>query len=144
MQASAKRAIVIDQNDSFRQALSAFLEKRGYDVFAASEPQLCPVLLKGDCPCPDEHLCAHVIFFDPDKPKDTGLEFLKNQKKHGCRVANIAVMSASWQASEVQCFQAFGCKIFHKPVKLGKLAEWLTSCEMQMEAGIRLSELPID
>jgi len=143
MQVSAKRAIVIDQNDSFRQALSAFLEKRGYDVFEASEPQSCPVRLRHDCPCPDRRICTHVIFFDPAKPKEAGLAFLQRQKQHGCRVANIAVMSASWQAVEVQRFQACGCKVFHKPVKLGHLAEWLTSCERRAEPGIGLSDLPI-
>ncbi len=71
------------------------------------------------------------------------MQFLRSQKENGCRVTNIAVMSASWQPSEIEAVETLGGKILHKPVKLGELVAWLSYCESNSGNSTGLSSLPL-
>lgn len=141
-QSVLKRAIVIDDDKSLRTAISSILKKRGYEVHASSEPSLCPIYLDRVCPCPVEHACTNIIIIDVNLPNMTGLEFIESQKRHGCKVDNIAVMSAVWKEAELKSFESFGCKIFTKPFKMDELTNWLDECESNTEPDFKLSDLP--
>lgn len=137
-----KRAIVIDKDESFRNALSSVLEKRGYDVHAVPDPAFCPIYLNHQCSCADAHVCTNLIIIDINQPGMTGLEFIRNQKRKGCKVENIAVMSASWKESEFKQIENIGCKILNKPFKMDELRNWMDDCEKQMEPNAKLTTLP--
>lgn len=137
-----KRAIVIDDDKSLRAVISAILKKRGYEVHAYAGPIHCPIYLDHECPCPAEHACANIIITDVEMPNVRGPEFIENQKRNGCKVENIAVMSGKWEDSELEHIKRFGCKIFDKPFKIDELNRWLDECEEKTEPDFKLSDLP--
>lgn len=137
-----KRAIVIDDDQSLRTALSSILKKRGYEVHASAEPFSCPVFLDCACSCPEERACANIIITDVRLPNMSGLEFIENQRRNGCKVQNIAVMSAVWEDVEFQRFRTLGCKTLTKPFKIDELTKWLEECEKSTVPDFKLSDLP--
>ena len=104
-QSTIRRAIVIDDDKSLRTAISSILKKRGYEVHAYPEPSLCPIYLNFACHCPVEHACTNIIVIDVNLPNMAGLEFIESQRAHGCKVQNIAVMSAVWKEAELKSFE---------------------------------------
>ncbi len=141
-QSDLKRVIVIDDDESLRTAIAAILKKQGYEVHAYPEPSLCPIYLNCACHCPVEHACTNVIVIDVNLPNMIGLEFIESQKGHGCKVQNIAVMSAVWKEDELKSFESYGCKIFTKPFKMDELTNWLDDCERNTDPNFKLSDLP--
>ena len=141
-QSVLKRAIVIDDDESLRTAISALLKKRGYEVHAYPEPSMCPIYLDSACHCPVEHACTNIIVIDVNLPNMSGLEFIESQKGHGCKVHNIAVMSVVWKEAELKLFESFGCKIFTKPFKMDELTNWMDKCESNTDPNFKLSDLP--
>jgi len=141
-QSTIKRVIIIDDDNSLRTAISSILKKRGYEVYASPEPSLCPIYLNFACHCPLEHACTNIIVIDVNLPNMTGLEFIESQKGHGCKVQNIAVMSAVWKEAELKSFESLGCKIFTKPFKMDELTNWLDKCESNTDRNFKLSDLP--
>ena len=137
-----KRAVVIDDDNSLRTVISSILKKRGYEVHASPEPSSCPIYLDCDCSCPTEHACTNIIITDVDLPNMSGFEFIESQKGHGCKVQNIAVMSAVWEESELKAFQNLGCKVFTKPFKMDELTNWLDECGSNTDPNFKLSDLP--
>ena len=75
-------------------------------------------------------------------PNMTGFEFLKELQSYGCKVQNIAVMSAAFDEVQRQNIEKVGYKILEKPFKMGELNTWLNECEQQMEPHFKLSNLP--
>ncbi len=140
----SKRAIIIDNNDAFRNAIESVLLKRGYEVYALSETDWCPISLDESCPCSQDAICTNVLLLDVNKPRMTGLSFVKEQKRHGCKVPYIAVMSASWEEAEIADFERLGCRVFHKPIKMTELTDWLDVCEQGSIGDFILSELPVN
>ncbi len=136
-----KRAIVIDKDESFRKALSSVLEKRGYEVYAVPDPAFCPIYLNQECDCALAHVCTNIMIVDINQPGMKGLEFIQSQKKNRCKVKNIAIMSASWEGSELEQIESLGCKIFTKPFKRDELGIWLEDCEKQTEPDLKLTVL---
>ncbi|NIS60195.1 MAG: response regulator [Proteobacteria bacterium] len=136
------RAFVFEDNDTLRSMIGSILESRGYEVLSYSEPNLCPMSLDRECPCPHEHACADIIITDVNMPNMTGLEFLKNRKQNGCKIENRAVMSGRWTDKELDEAQRLGCQIFEKPFRFKDLSEWLDQCEERIDPKRRLSDLP--
>jgi len=137
------RAFVFEDNDTLRSMIVSILESRGYEVMSYSEPSLCPMSLDRECPCPLEHACADIIITDINMPNMTGLEFLENRKKNGCKVQNRAVMSGRWTDEELDEARGLGCQVFEKPFRFRDLFEWLDECEKKVDPKRRLSQLPI-
>ena len=102
------RAFVFEDNDALRTTISSILEKRGYEVFSYSEPLLCPVYL--DRECPHEHPCMDILITDVRMPNMTGLDFIENQRRYGCKaiVSNKAVISGAWADQELERGRARG------------------------------------
>ena len=137
-----KRALLIEDDKSLLTAITSILRKRGYEVYTATEPYFCPIYLKHECTCPEGYKCTNILITDVKMPNMTGFEFLKELKSHGCKVQNIAVMSAVREESELKYFESVGCKILGKPFKMNELAEWLDECEKKVDPTCKLSDLP--
>jgi len=66
-------------------------------------------------------------------PVETGIEFLKNRLKFGCKVKYRALMSADWTEDDLQYAEEIDCKVFHKPFGLDELLDWLEYCRKQID-----------
>ena len=71
---------------------------------------------------------------------ETGLEFIKNRLKLGCKIKFRALMSADWTESDLRYAQKIGCKVLHKPFDLEELLEWLENCQKQIDQNRVLSD----
>ncbi|ODS31231.1 MAG: two-component response regulator [Candidatus Scalindua rubra] len=136
------RAVVLDDEDVIRDLIYDILKKRGYEVYAFSEPFFCPTYLDSECPCPVEHICTTIIITDINMPNMTGLEFIEHQKGKGCKVQNVAVMSGSWTGDEIEHAKSLGCYMFNKPFKVDEIEKWLDECEKELDRNSKLSDIP--
>ncbi|MCG8606448.1 response regulator [bacterium] len=136
-----KRAIVIEDDNAVRKAISSLLQKRAYEVHEFSEPRFCPIFHNEKCLCAEKHACTNIIITDLYMPNTNGIEFLRKKEINGCKVQNVAVMSAVWQEEELEILRKLGCKILTKPFKLNVLTGWLDECENRENFQQRLSDL---
>jgi len=139
------RAFVFEDNDALRDIISSILEGREYEVLSYSEPLLCPAYLDRECPCPAGSACGDIFITDNVMPNMTGLEFIENQMRHGCRAIakNKAVISGAWTDAELERTKRLGCKTFEKPFKTRELLSWLDECEKRIDPNRSLSDLPL-
>ena len=135
---SRKRALVFEDNAVIRTTLKQVLDHMGFEVLAFAEPGFCPLHDSTKCVCPPEHSCADIIISDIDMPNVSGIEFVADQVKKGCKVKHIALMSGGWSASYLHQANALGCKTFSKPFDLRELKKWLDECEKRIEPASRL------
>jgi CheY-like chemotaxis protein len=137
------RAVVLDDDYVLRSLIDDVLKDRGYEVHGSSEPFFCPIFLDSKCPCPVETHCTTIIITDVNMPNMTGLEFIEHQKRMGCKVQHIAMMSGRWTEEEIEHAKRLGCHILEKPFKLDEIEKWLADCEKKIDPDNRLSDLPI-
>ncbi|NIO04767.1 MAG: hypothetical protein GTN74_09180 [Proteobacteria bacterium] len=139
------RAFVFEDNEALRGTISSILKSRGYEVFSYSEPLACPAYLDRECPCLEDYACGDIFITDNGMPKMTGLEFIENQLRHGCKAIekNKAVMSGAWTDSEREQGQRLRCRTFEKPFKTNELLSWLDECEKRVDPHRKLSDLPV-
>jgi DNA-binding NtrC family response regulator len=138
------RALVFDDNELICSLLWKFLEKRGYEVFTFLDPDSCPLHRTPSCNCPMDHACVDIIITDINMPNVSGLEFIEDQLKKGCKVKNIALMSGKWSDYEVEYAKRLGCQFFRKPFGLDELNEWLDGCEKKIDTNRALSNWFLD
>jgi YesN/AraC family two-component response regulator len=91
-----------------------------------------------------DHACVDIIITDVNMPNVSGLEFIKNQLKKGCKVKNIALMSGTWTDYESEYALRLGCQVFHKPFSLDELNKWLDDCEKKIDTNRDLSNWFLD
>jgi len=125
------RALVVEKDETMREAFTTFLEERGYEVIPCAEPLLCPLYLDHPCPCPEGQQCADVVIAGMESPAMTGLEFLKGQIAHGCKVGadNMAVVSNEFTREQRVQAGNQGFHVFAKPLAMQAFVEWLDECE---------------
>jgi hypothetical protein len=58
-------------------------------------------------------------------PGVSGLNFIENQIRKGCKVQHIAVMSGDWKDPGLKMAKEWGCQVFYKPFSILKLKNWL-------------------
>lgn len=122
------RVMVFEDNDFLRSMINEFLARRGYEVVAFSDPADCPLLHSDAC----YYACADILISDLSMPNMTGLQFLENQIQKGCRIQNVALMSAAWTPEEREYAERIGCQVFNKPFQFGELNFWLDDCESRI------------
>ena len=134
------RAYVFDDDEAVRLMLWHILDNRGYEIFTFPDAGLCPFHTAAVCPCPKNQSCGDIIISDINMPNISGLEFVKDQIKKGCRIKNIALMSGSWSKSELQEAKKLGCQLFNKPFNISDINEWLDECEKDINPKRTLSD----
>ena len=134
------RVLIFEDNDFIRSTLKNILVGVGYEVYDFSNPGLCPQYLSSSQNCLWDDSCSDIIISDVNMPVETGLEFIKNRLKLGCETKFRAFMSADWTESDLQYAQKIGCKVFHKPLDLEELLEWLKNCQKQIDQNRVLSD----
>ncbi len=136
------RVVILDDDELVRSLISSALENRGYEVIACSEPLFCPIYLDYNCQCPQHQACCDVIITDINMPNVTGLEFIENQRKKGCKVPYIAIMSGSWTEAELDQVKRLGCNLFKKPFAIDEINKYMDECERSLEPDRELSDFP--
>jgi CheY-like chemotaxis protein len=123
------RAFIFEDDENVRNTVTGLLRERGYEVLDFANPGLCP-LYEGDvCRCLEEEACGDIAISDVNMGDMSGFDFIERQKKIGCKLPKIALMSGAWSESDLRCAEALGCKIFHKPFTFDEIHEWLDECE---------------
>ena len=128
------RSLVFDDDEAVRALLVWILESRGHEVFAFDHPSLCD-----QCRCYSDERCADIIVSDVGMPRHTGVEFLENQARRGCRARFAALMSGGWSEDDLQRADGLDCKVFRKPLDLDAVGEWLDECERRIDPGRMLT-----
>jgi DNA-binding response OmpR family regulator len=133
------RVILFDDNQQTRELLELLLQQKGFEVFMYSDPILCPLQHSHDCQCDEQQQCADIVITDIDMPNVSGLEFIENQVRKGCKIQNIAIMSGEWSESKIKLAEKLGCSVFVKPFDVSSLTKWLEECEVRMDKNKNLS-----
>ncbi|MBN2364894.1 MAG: response regulator [Calditrichaeota bacterium] len=119
------KVMVLEDDESIRSTLTAFLQKQGYEVLPFSRPDQCSFYHSNKCSCVIGSHCTDIILTDVNMPGQDGIGFIEDQIAKGCRVSRIAVMSGDWQSDAMKKAESLGCKIFHKPFSILSLKDWL-------------------
>ena len=128
------RVFVFEDNEGIASLLRELLASRGYEVFTFPRPALCQT-------CQQDHACADVIISDVAMPRFTGVEFIENQVRKGCKIEHVALMSGYWSQSNLQKARQLGCHVFHKPFNINEMHRWLDDCEKNVDLNRALSSL---
>ena len=126
------RAFVVDDDNYIRNFLQDVLQGRGYEVIAFSNPSMCPNYKMTSCPCHPLQSCTDIIISNMHMPISTGVEYIENLQKKGCRCDNIALISGNWKDEDLAKANAMGCKILYKPFQLAEFLEWLDEVEKKI------------
>ena len=127
------RTILCEDNEHVREILTYILEDRGYEVFSFEDAGDCPLNSLTECICNHINPCSDIIISDVSMPKVSGLEFVENLRKKGCKIKNIALVSGYWTEKDISRAKEIGCTVFHKPLHPEVLSEWLDNCEKNID-----------
>ncbi len=133
-----RRALIFDDEPIVLEMLEKFLGMRGYEVFAFSEPVVCPVFRNNERHCHNNKPCADVMITDYKMPAMNGFEMLELQRARGCNldVRNKAVISGFLDEGEVERLMLQGYAFFKKPFHLVELSDWLSACEERIPLAV--------
>jgi DNA-binding NarL/FixJ family response regulator len=87
-----RRAVIFDDNKFLRFYLWQFFDLRGYEVFTFPEPDLCPLHVVRECPCPKGTCCADLIISDVSMMGKNGIDYIEELVKKGCKQQHFALM----------------------------------------------------
>ena len=102
------RILIFEDNDLLLTTLKKILVGDGYEVYAFSNPGMCPKYLSSNQNCLLDDSCSDIIISDVNMPVETGLEFIKNRLVLGCKIKFRALMSADWIDSDLQYAEKIG------------------------------------
>jgi CheY-like chemotaxis protein len=69
--------------------------------------------------------CRNIIVSDVNMPGMDGVEFSRQLIEQGYPQCNIALMYAAWEKRQIKQISAQGVCVFHKPVCLDVLYNWI-------------------
>ncbi len=121
-----KKALVLEDDQLYRNLLTEILEEFDYEVCSFSDPT--EAIEQWDHKeQTDGHNDYDLILTDNRMPGMSGLEFLNRIRQQNRPLPDhcTAVISASWSDSELQQAQELGCQIFHKPSHVYRIYAWL-------------------
>ncbi|MEI6515768.1 MAG: response regulator [bacterium] len=121
------KAVIIDDDPAIVTLLSVALKRKGYQVSAYSNPNLCPLYCIEACPCDMGYEnCPNIIITDFMMPEVSGMDFIKRLKQKGCLRSHIAMMSGYLMyPQERELMVAMGATFLAKPFRLSQINEWL-------------------
>ena len=123
------RVILLEDNKAILTLLREIFDDRGYEIYAFSDPSICPLQLIPECRCAEHQTCTDLIVSDLNMPTMTGLRFIRNQRQKNCKCKYVAMLSASWTEEALEAAQQLGCKTFTKPLFFDDLDAWLDDVE---------------
>jgi DNA-binding response OmpR family regulator len=129
-----KRAVIFDDEDLCRRVLWLFFDQRGYEVFTFPYPDLCPLHLALECPCPLGTSCSDIIISDANMLGNNRIDFIEKLIEKGCKQRHFALMSGAFTDSDRERASQLGCAVFEKPVDLEALTAWIESVEKSILA----------
>jgi CheY-like chemotaxis protein len=127
------RVIILEDSKAILTLLKEVFGDRGYEIFAFSNPSICPLQLIPECRCAENQTCADLIVSDLNMPTMSGLRFIRNQRQKNCKCKYVALISSSWTEEDLELAQQLGCKTFTKPLLFDDLEEWLDSVEYSVD-----------
>jgi len=130
-----RRAVIFDDNDLVRRGLWYFFDQHGYEVFTFSEPDLCPLHVVRECPCPVETSCADLIVSDVNILGRNGLDYIESLVEKGCKQRHFALMSGNFSDTDLARASKIGCVLFTKPVEMDAFAAWVEAVEKSIPSG---------
>ncbi len=130
----AIRVYVLDDDELIRITLSSFLEQEGYEVSAFAQPDHCPIYYSKTCGCKKGQACADIIITDLNMPGQSGMDFIENQIRRGCKVNHIAVMSGDWSDPGLNKARHMGLMVFLKPFSILHIRKWLRQVRQELES----------
>ena len=75
------RVLIFEDNDILRSTLKKLLVGKGYEVYAFSNPGMCPQYYASKHSCLLDNSCTDIIISDVNMPVESGLEWLDNCRK---------------------------------------------------------------
>ena len=73
-------------------------------------------------------------------PIKTGIDFLEEQIKKGCKCKHLALMSGNFSDEDISRAKSLGANIFKKPFKLKEITNWLDQIEKDIDPKRQLSD----
>lgn len=121
------RVILLEDDDLIRISLTRFLSQRGYEVVNSPDPSICPILQKFRNGHFQNEFFGDFLLTDNNMPVLCGLELIEMQLTAGCQgiIPHRAVMSATWDEDSLAKAEKLGCEVFHKPLDLADVLDWL-------------------
>jgi DNA-binding response OmpR family regulator len=117
------RIFIIDDEVAIRRMLKTLSESRGYEVFTFPRAAACT-----ECLLENGQNCADILLIDVTMPGLSGIEFLDSQRRVGCQISNIALMSGNWAPEDWATCRRWGYLTLVKPFRMEAIADWLDAC----------------
>ena len=129
-----RRVIIYDDNLDVANMLKEHFTLRGYEALTYQEPVSCPAY-EEYAACKELHPCADIILVDFNMPKMNGIDMLRAQSLHGCKVPakSRALMSGGLDDEAQEGVKELGCIYFQKPFSFDEIAKWLAEREKLMD-----------
>jgi DNA-binding response OmpR family regulator len=127
-----RRAVIFDDNEFLRSYLWQFFDRRGYEVFTFPEPDLCPLHVVRQCPCPEGTCCADLIISDVNMLGKNGLDYIEKLLKKGCKQRHFALISGAFSDADMVRAAQMGCALFSKPLEMDVLKTWVEAVEQSI------------
>jgi CheY-like chemotaxis protein len=124
-----RRVVILDDNALIRQLLWKLFDERGYEVFTFPNPDMCPLHVVRECPCPADTSCADLIISDVNMLQGNGIDFLEQLLQKGCKQRHFALISAGFSQADLDRAAKLGCALFDKPLDFEKLMKWVQKVE---------------
>jgi DNA-binding response OmpR family regulator len=121
--------VIFDDEDLFRRALWIFFDQRGYEVFTFPYPDVCPLHVASECPCPVGTSCSDIIISDVHMLGRSGIDFIEKLIEKGCNQKHFAVMSGAFTNEDRARASRLGCALFEKPADMEALRAWVEAVE---------------
>ena len=129
-----KRAVIFDDDELIRSVLWLFFDRRNYEVFTFPYPNLCPLQVALECPCPLGTTCSDIVISDVNMQGRNGIDFVEKLIAKGCRQRHFALMSGAFTDADRARASRLGCALFDKPFDMKALTAWVEAAEKSIPA----------
>lgn len=136
------RFIVIDDQKGIRYIFREYLTELGHEVVCAEHPLAEPICNKTSCY--NKYACADGYFVDFSMPYMTGIAFLENSLKRGCKVPleNMVLMSGNFTQWAHEKAEELGITLKNKPIQLSEIGALIEEMQNRIKPNRKLAELP--
>lgn len=136
------RFFIIDDLENIRLLLRYYLTFLGHEVICAENPRAENICAK--IQCTSEFPCADGYFVDLTMPHMTGIEYLENTVRRGCKVPplNKVLFSGNLTQEASDRAKELGVTLMEKPIELSKIGELVVEMQSRVDPNRRLAELP--